>query len=415
MKDSGIEWIGIIPENWDIDNIGSIYKERKEKCNDTDYAPLSVTMQGIVPQLSTAAKTDAHDDRKLVRKGDFAINSRSDRRGSCGISPQDGSVSLINTVLIPKSEMNPGFYNWLFHSDMFSSEFYKWGHGIVDDLWTTNWQDMKAISVPVPSREEQARIADFLDKKASEIDAVISKTKESIEEYKKLKQSTITEAVTKGLDPNVETKDSGIEWIGDTPKHWTLGRIKNCFNVFSGATPKSDNTAFWDGDIKWITPADFKTEDIYVSTGNRNISEEGYNSCGTTIVPEGSVIFSKRAPIGTVAISLTDLCTNQGCLSCVPFDNTDSKFFYYFFSVFTEQFNLFGTGTTFKEISYDNFINFRILIPEKEEQKQIVKYLDTQCSKYNSLISKKEQVISELEQYKKSLIYEYVTGKKEVS
>ena len=193
MKDSGIDWIGDIPESWKILKIGMFYIERKQKVNDIDYPPLSVTMKGILPQLSTVAKSDAHDDRKLVCKGDFAINSRSDRRGSCGISDYDGSVSLINIVLQPLSHINPKFYSWLFTSSMFSDEFYKWGHGIVNDLWTTNWQDMKHISIPVPSTEEQQRIADFLDKKCGEIDNIITRTKATIEEYKKLKQSVITQ------------------------------------------------------------------------------------------------------------------------------------------------------------------------------------------------------------------------------
>lgn len=158
MKHSGVDWLGDIPADWKIGRIGHLYTEQKEKVSDIEFSPLSVTMKGILPQLSTAAKTDAHDDshdhRKLVRKGDFAINSRSDLRGSCGISPYDGSVSLINTILTPRKEMHPVYYDWLFHSTMFADEFYKWGHGIVDDLWTTNWQDMKKISVPVPPLDE---------------------------------------------------------------------------------------------------------------------------------------------------------------------------------------------------------------------------------------------------------------------
>ncbi|MDE5560919.1 MAG: restriction endonuclease subunit S, partial [Bacteroidaceae bacterium] len=192
MKDSGIEWIGEIPESWDIGQIGHLYDERKEKVSDRDYSPLSVTMKGIVPQLSTAAKTDAHDDRKLVRKGDFAINSRSDRKGSCGISAYDGSVSLINTILSPRNEMNPQYYDWLFHTTMFADEYYKWGHGIVDDLWTTNWSDMKKIAVPLPTLEEQHRISTYLDRQCTLINKVIEKTKNSIEEYKKLRQAIIT-------------------------------------------------------------------------------------------------------------------------------------------------------------------------------------------------------------------------------
>lgn len=240
MKNSGISWIGEIPEEWEIGRIGQLYVERKEKVSDINYPPLSVTMKGIVPQLSTAAKTDAHDDRKLVRKGDFTINSRSDRRGSCGISQYDGSVSLINTILAPRGEMNPVYYDWLFHSTMFSDEFYKWGHGIVDDLWTTNWQDMKRISIPVPSVQEQKRIADHLDSECARIDAVMEQTRASIEEYKKLKQSIITEAVTKGIRPNRPMKDSGIDWIGQIPADWKLCKVRHIGLTQNGISKGGD-------------------------------------------------------------------------------------------------------------------------------------------------------------------------------
>lgn len=190
------QWFGGIPIQWEIARIGSLYKLRNTKVNDRDYAPLFVTMQGVVPQLETAAKTNAHDDRKLVRKGDFVINSRSDRRGSCGISSQDGSVSLINIVLTPLQNMNPSYYNWLFHSVGFSDEFYKWGHGIVDDLWTTTWQDMKNIVIPVPPLEEQQAIADYLDKKCAEIDGVIADKKEQLDVLENYKKSLIYEYVT---------------------------------------------------------------------------------------------------------------------------------------------------------------------------------------------------------------------------
>ena len=226
MKDSGIEWIRNIPQHWTIGRIGQLYTERKEKVSDVDFPPLSVTMKGIMPQLSTAAKTDAHDDRKLVCKGDFVINSRSDRRGSCGISPYDGSVSLINTILTPRGEMHPVYYEWLFHSTMFSDEFYKWGHGIVNDLWTTNWQDMKKISVPRPPYEEQVRIASYLNLECAHIDSVIMQTRASIEEYKKLKQAIITRAVTKGIQSDRVMKDSGVEWIGEIPLDWEVASFK---------------------------------------------------------------------------------------------------------------------------------------------------------------------------------------------
>lgn len=225
MKDSGIEWVGDIPQDWQLSKIGSLYTQRNEKVSDKDYQPLSVTMQGILPQLATAAKTDDGDNRKLVRVGDFAINSRSDRRGSCGISPLDGSVSLINIILTPRTAMHPGYYNWLFHTTLFADEFYKWGHGIVADLWTTRWQEMKSITVPVPEYAEQERIAAFLDAECAEIDAVLEKTRASIEEYKKLKQAVITQAVTKGIRGDRPMKDSGIEWIGAIQKDWGSNTI----------------------------------------------------------------------------------------------------------------------------------------------------------------------------------------------
>ena len=196
MKNSGAEWIGRVPNNWNLGRIGGFYSLRNEKVSDKDYPPLSVTMKGILPQLETAAKTNDGDNRKLVRKGDFAINSRSDRRGSCGISKYDGSVSLINTVLTPRGKMSAAYYDWVFHCTRFSDEFYRQGHGIVDDLWTTGWQEMKKIIIPVPPFLEQNEIADYLASKCSDIDSVISQKNQQLETLSNYKKILIYEYVT---------------------------------------------------------------------------------------------------------------------------------------------------------------------------------------------------------------------------
>ena len=196
MKDSGIPWVGKTPEYWKVGRIGGLYELRNQKVSDKDFMPLSVTMKGILPQLETAAKTNDGDNRKRVRVGDFAINSRSDRRGSCGVSDYDGSVSLINTILKPRNRMNAKYYNWLFHTPMFADEFYKWGHGIVDDLWTTNWSEMKRISIPLPPLDEQQEIADYLDNKCAEIEQIIADKKLQIETLDGYKKSLIYEYVT---------------------------------------------------------------------------------------------------------------------------------------------------------------------------------------------------------------------------
>lgn len=196
MKHSGVEWIGETPAGWRIVNIGSLYSLRNEKVSDQEYSPLSVTMQGILPRLETAAKTDDGDNRKLVRVGDFVINSRSDRRGSCGVSSYDGSVSLINTVLMPRMDMQPRYYNWLFHTSLFADEFYKWGHGIVDDLWTTRWQEMKKILVPFPPLPEQKRIVAHLDSVCASMDDVVAEKQATVSDLESYRKSLIYEVVT---------------------------------------------------------------------------------------------------------------------------------------------------------------------------------------------------------------------------
>lgn len=267
MKDSGIEWIGEIPETWEKVKFNAIYNNRNTKVNDRDYAPLSVTKNGIVPQLETAAKTNNNDNRKLVKSGDFVINSRSDRRGSCGISSLDGSVSLINTVLEPtSSQMEPLYFDFLFHTIQFADEFYKWGHGIVDDLWTTNWNDMKNITLILPSKSEQQQIADFLDHKTAELDSLIDEINTEIDTLKRYQSSVITQAVTKGLDPNVPMRDSGIEWIGEIPASWKVARGKNILKLLSRKVEPDYEiiTAFRDGQV--TLRKNRRTEGFTIST-----------------------------------------------------------------------------------------------------------------------------------------------------
>lgn len=210
-------------------------------------------------------------------------------------------------------------------------------------------------------------------------------------------------------------KDSGIPWIGEIPQDWQLCRIKNKFSTISGATPKTDDISYWDGDVIWVTPADYKTEDRFVIKGRRNITLFGVNSCGTTIVPGVSIIFSKRAPIGLVAVNKVPLCTNQGCISCLPKKECLNTYYYYIMSILTEQFELYGSGTTFKEISASAFTNFAMIAPSYHEQQAIADFLDVKCAEVDELIALQEKMIDQLKEYKKSIIYEYVTGKKQVN
>lgn len=207
-----------------------------------------------------------------------------------------------------------------------------------------------------------------------------------------------------------EMKDSGISWIGDLPSAWATMPIKYNFTLVAGATPDSHNPDLWDGDVNWITPADFKTEDVYVKEGSRKLSEIGFKSCSTSMIPAGSIIFSKRAPIGTVAINTTELCTNQGCLGLVKKSRSlDNKYYYYVLSIYPEVFNLFGSGTTFKEISATAFGEVSLPFPPINEQHRISTYLDAKCAEIDALTADIQTQIDTLEQYKRSVITETVT------
>lgn len=419
-KDSKIEWIGQIPMDWEITKLGSLYTQRYEKVSDKDYPPLSVTMQGILPQLETAAKTEDGDNRKLVCKGDFAINSRSDRRGSCGISPYDGSVSLINTILKPRGEMNPFFYNWLFHTSLFADEFYKWGHGIVDDLWTTRWQEMKNISVVTPSLEEQQRIADYLNKKCAEIEELIELQEQMIAQLTDYKQSVITEAVTKGINPKTQFVPSDIDWIGDIPKGWTICRIKNISSLFGrigfrGYTSEDLNK---DGEgAITLSPSNMKPMGMdysnvtYLSWWKYHESPEIKIQNGDLLMVKTGSSYGKVAYVDELPREAT---INPQILRIVSHINSKYLGYYLQTPIFLYQVECGVVGGTIPTIAQEKIYNFMVILPLKDEQQLIVSYLDKKCSEIENLIAAKQQKIEMLKDYKKSLIFECVTGKKEI-
>lgn len=418
MKDSGIEWIGAIPQNWQLSKIGSLYTQRNEKVSDKDYQPLSVTMQGILPQLATAAKTDDGDNRKLVRVGDFAINSRSDRRGSCGISPLDGSVSLINIILTPRTAMHPGYYNWLFHTTLFADEFYKWGHGIVADLWTTRWQEMKSITVPVPEYAEQERIAAFLDAECAEIDAVLEKTRASIEEYKKLKQAVITQAVTKGICGDRPMKDSGIEWIGEIPKEFETLQLKFLCKLITDGTHFSPSTV--ETGLPYITAGDVHGIGLDYNSAKR-ISEEDFNllvNQGCQPLKGDVLLVKDGATTGRVGFVDSDVpCVILSSVAMLrPADNINGHYLMYLLASYFLQNQILVSmaGSAMPRITLTKLVKYIGLLSPLSEQQEIADYLDEKCAGIDALITKKQQYLTEIENYKKSLIYEYVTGKKEV-
>lgn len=402
MKDSGIEWIGEIPADWKLSKIGAVYEERNEKVSDADFPPLSVTKQGVVPQLETAAKTNDGDNRKLIRKNDFVINSRSDRRGSCGISEYDGSCSLINTVLKPRRNMCNAYYSFVFRSERFADEFYRWGNGIVDDLWSTKWSNMKRIYIPAPSLQEQRRIADYLDRKCSQIDAIIARQQEVIEKLKAYKLSVITEAVT--------STDS------------QMCRFRNCITTIEqGWSPAPAEIVGEDGWFVLSLSAVKNGKFIKLSKkpidANENIPTQLSIKVGDLLMTRSNT----RELVGDVCLVDSDcpktifsdliyrISLNDALLPCYAIFLLQSAFIRQ-----QIQESARGSSGSMPKISHKSIKNLNIHLPSIPEQREISDFLRNKCNYIDTCIQEKERLIKKLTSYKKSLIYEVVTGKKEV-
>lgn len=409
--ESGAGWLGELPSHWQLRRISALYDARNEKVSDQDYPPLSVTMQGIVPQLETAAKTQDGDNRKLVRTGDFVINSRSDRRGACGISEYDGSVTLISNVLAPKDRnaMSARYYSYLFRSEGFADEFYRQGTGIVDDLWSTNWSRMKNILVARPPLAEQERIADYLDAKTAEIDALVTDCEREVALLQEYRKAVIFEAVTKGLDPGMPMKDSGVEWIGEIPEGWETRRVKQVTELRTGKTPTTSRPDFFDGDVPWFTPGDLLS--FEVEEPGRYVSDLAVESGAVDMVPAGSVLFvGVGYSSGKSAFVTIDCCTNQQITALIPC-GVGGRHLAYLMSVLGDEILKLATFNRVPLVNNEFIGNLRIPAPESDEQNAIVAELDAKTAEIDALIKDKQTMADKLREYRKSLISEAVTGK----
>ena len=418
MKDSGVEWLGEVPAEWDFDRLGSFFALRNERVSDEEYIPLSVTMGGVVPQLSHVAKSDDHANRKLVCKGDFAINSRSDRRNSCGFASQDGSVSLINTICVPRGEIESRYFGYLFDSSQWSDEFYSWGHGIVADLWTTGWNDMKKILLPVPPLDEQRRIADCLDEKCAEIDRAVSAAEQSIEEYRAYQNDVVKRAIVYGTCNAFKVKESGVPAIGKMNASWSLVMVKRLAVFLNGdrsdSYPSGDDIQ--ETGIPFITSGDLNGRylpDVF----SKYISQDKYDSLKGVKLQRGDVVFCLRGSVGKCSLNRTENCgtvasslTVARPICCAP------EWLSYALTCLstTNQAMATAIGATSANLAANVLARAFVPLPPLSEQRRIADYLDEKCAQIDAAIAAKQAIITDLKAYKQSLIYEAVTGKREV-
>lgn len=405
-KATSMQWLKEIPSHWEEKKISSLFRERRIKVSDKDFQPLSVSKIGITPQLETAVKTDNGDNRKLVLKGDFVVNSRSDRKGSCGVSALDGSVSLINIVLCPHKQINGNYFHHLARSNDYIEEYYRLGRGIVADLWTTRYSELKGMIIPLPPYVEQEKIVSYLESKTSKIDEYIAEKEKEVQLLSELKEAEIAKVVTQGLNPNVKMKDSGLSWIGMIPEHWEVRRLsqvayehyisnkevhhQNLLSLSYGRIIRKDiNTT------EGLLPASFDTYQI-VEEGNIVMRltdlQNDHKSLRVGLVKEEGIVTSAYVCLGVSDSMVPSYLYN------ILHSYDIKKLFY-----------SMGGGLR-QNLNWQGLKKLDIPLPPIDEQQAIVAYIIEKTTKVESLITDLQAEIEHLKEYKQRLIADCVTG-----
>lgn len=437
MKDSGIEWIGQIPKDWVTIRIGNVFSLRNER----NYLLMEQVQllslysgKGVFPTGEEGTTNSGNHAQtvagyKIVKRNDIVVNIILAWMGSLGISNYDGVVSPAYDVYIPDEEkVVPHYYHYVFRTSGIANECYRYGRGIMMMRWRTYSSEFKRIHVPFPPLEEQQQIADYLDTQCSEIDATAEDIQKEISLLEDYKKSVITEAVTKGLNPDAEMKDSGIEWIGQIPKDWEFPKITHILD-YTHPYPIGD------GDHGTIKAENYSEEGIpFIRVQNLGfatelimnnvvyITEKQNNGIINSTLYPNDILFAKTgATIGKVGImpeNIKKANTTSHVGKITVSEEVVPKYIFYVLSSFIgyKQFwDIALMKSTRPELSIDEIKTLHVLLPKtKEEQQQIADFLDTKCSEIDSLIADKKRQLDILADYKKSLIYEYVTGKKEV-
>lgn len=398
-------WFGSVPSGWKAIKLKFLCKQNLEK---TSSKSNYVGLENIESNTSNYIASNIVPSGENIKfsKGDILFGKLRPYLAKVWRAEFNGCCSSEFFVLTAK-EINPDYLKLVLISPSFIELVN--GSTFGAKMPRSNWEFVGNQFIPVPPLEIQRCIAYFVAKSTLNIDALSKISQSKLELLSTYRQSLITRAVTKGLDHNVEMKASGVQWIGNMPSHWRICRVKNLFSVVCGATP-SPNPQYWNGNINWIGPSDMD-EIGDVSSGKRSITREGYESCGTTLVPQGSLVLSTRAPVGKVNIAKEELCTNQGCKSLVPLGSKNyTKYYYFVLQAAKDQLIQDSSGTTFLELSTSALSDELLPLPSLDEQKRIVSFLEKIDEMVLELKVKLSDSIRLLNEYRSNLISAAVTG-----
>lgn len=418
MKHSGVPWIGEIPRHWDTCAIKNIMRNISVKGFPNEQVLSLYREYGVIPKNS---RDDNHNvtsedtsNYKLVEVGNFVINKMKAWQGSMAVSDYRGIISpAYYTCCFTNGNLNKRYIHYLLRNESYKTEYLRLSTGLRVGQWDLNIDDFLHIPMILPPFSEQKVIADFLDTKCAEIDQLVALQEKFIEELKAYKQSLITETVTKGLNSNVQMKDSGVDWIGEIPEGWKVDKVTRLFGkIGSGTTPKFDNIEET-RTINWLQSGDINGS--YIDSAQNKLSYRVWKEYSTLRIYESPfiIIAMYGASIGNTSISNIDACVNQAC--CV-LQNSTLNLLFAFYSLLSAKsyWSLLSVGGGQPNISQEIIKQTWLPLPPLPEQQAIAAFLNKKCSEIDKLITIKQKKIEELKEYKKSLIYEYVTGKKEV-
>lgn len=426
MKDSGIEWIGAIPKDWDVVPHKRVMHKVKKICEQYSGEDIiSLTMNGVIKRDLTAGgkMPTSFDGYQYVKPNDLLLCLFDiDVTPRCvGVVKDYGVTSPAYSRFVMHDGYYNAYYDYLLRAIDDDKVFVHLSKNLRSSLTES---DFGSIKTCVPPLAEQERIAAFLDAECAEIDAVLEKTRASIEEYKKLKQAIITQAVTKGVRGDRPMKDSGIEWIGDIPAEWSVVRQKYFWNtVESGVNVNAADKPVDNSEQYGVLKTSAVSKFVFIPTEHKQVNLEEYGRVSCPVRADSIVASRMNTPelvgaCGYVQNNYPNLFLPDRLWQITFKDELSPKYAWYYLSgIRVRQYISSlstGTSSSMQNISQSQYGNIFITIPSIEEQSEITKYLDEKCSSVDALIAKKQQYLAEIETYKKSLIYEYVTGKKEV-
>ena len=411
-KDSGVEWIVEIPEGWEVVNLSALATQRKRKnIGSIEGNVLSLSYGRIKRRIidNSGLLPESFETYNVIEPGDIVLRLTDLQNDQVslrvGRSDERGIITSAYCTLNPNNVDSRYLFDILACFD-YQKGFYGLAGGVRQGL---TFDGIKGLKFPLPSIREQQAIADYLDEKTAEIDSIVSQTERSIELLREYRKSVISEAVTKGLDPDAPMKDSAVEWIGEIPARWEVKAVKYFCRLQTGHTPPSEMLEYYGGERNWFTPGDI--QNCIADASSRRLTQKAFDDRQVPVYPPGSTLMvAIGATAGKVGFAPNESSSNQQITSFSP-NGCFSKWLFY--SLLNERERLFNLAlfTTMPILNNDYLSKHQIAVPPLPEQQAIADYLDAKTAEIDSLIADKQRQVELLKEYRKSLISEAVTGK----